>query len=207
MDPRQGKNALAEHKTYKTVPKFSSLSTTNDGFVAVGSDDGQIRLYDSISKVAKTCLPGLGDAIIGMDVTADGSYLLATTRHYLLVIPTSVSGQAKSGFKQSITNKAGAPIKLQLDPTDMARFNIKQLSFTPAHFNTGEGEEEYISTSTGEYVVTWNFSAIKKGQRFHYKSVNNTIGSKSCINSFCAIILSRRLFLFLCYRPSLFDSC
>lgn len=52
------------------------------------------------------------DAIIGMDVTADGSYLLATTAHYLLVIPTNVEGQAKSGFAQSITNKAEAPIKV-----------------------------------------------------------------------------------------------
>lgn len=95
LDPRQGKNALAEHKEYKTTPKFSSLSTTSSGYVAVGADDGQIRLYDSISKVAKTCLPGLGDAIIGMDVTADGTYLLATTKHYLLVIPTAVAGQEK----------------------------------------------------------------------------------------------------------------
>ena len=47
----------------------------------------------------------LGDAIVGLDVTADGSYVLATTKHYLLVIPTQVEGQDKSGFKQSITNK------------------------------------------------------------------------------------------------------
>jgi hypothetical protein len=54
MDPRQaGKNKLAEHKQYKTVPKFSSLATTQSGDVAVGADDGQIRLYNSISKVAK----------------------------------------------------------------------------------------------------------------------------------------------------------
>lgn len=115
-------------------------------------------------------LSSLSDAITGLDVTADGSYVLATTRHYLLVIPTSVEGQEKSGFKQSITAKASAPIKLQLDPTDMATYGIKELHFTPAHFNTGEGQEEYISTSTGEYVVTWNFTAIKKGKRFRYKS-------------------------------------
>jgi hypothetical protein len=36
------------------------MTTTASGNVAVGADDGQIRLYDSISKVAKTCLPGLG---------------------------------------------------------------------------------------------------------------------------------------------------
>jgi hypothetical protein len=58
------------------------------------------------------CSPS--DAITGMDVTADGSYILATTPHYLLVIPTQVEGQVKSGFAQSITAKAQAPIKLQV---------------------------------------------------------------------------------------------
>lgn len=162
-------NKLAEVKQYKTNPKMSSISSTNNGYIAVGADDGQIRLYDSISKVAKTCLPGLGDAIVGLDVTADGSYVLATTKHYLLVIPTSVAGQEKSGFKQSITNKANPPIKLQLDPSDCAMHNIKELNFTPARFNVGEGQEEFISTSTGQFIVMWNFTAIKQGRRFRYK--------------------------------------
>lgn len=104
-----------------------------------------------------------------MDVTADGSYLLATTKHYLLIIPTQVDGQAKSGFAQSITNKAAAPIKLQLDPSDMVRYNISSLHFTAAHFNTGEGQEEFISTSTGPHIITWNFTKIKQGKLLHYK--------------------------------------
>lgn len=66
LDPRQqGSSKLAEHKAYKTVPKFSSIASTAAGDVAVGSDDGQIRLYNSISKVAKTCLPGLGGQCAG----------------------------------------------------------------------------------------------------------------------------------------------
>lgn len=69
MDPRQaGKNKLAEHKQYKTVPKFSSLATTQSGDVAVGADDGQIRLYNSISKVAKVSgeqMPELTCAVSG----------------------------------------------------------------------------------------------------------------------------------------------
>jgi len=170
LDPRQqGKNKLAENKVYKTVPKFNSLATTNDGCVAVGADDGQIRLYDSVSKIAKTALPGLGDAVTGIDVTADGSYVLATTNHYLLVIPTSVKDQDKNGFHKSITSKADAPIKLQLDPADMVKYNIQQLRFTPAKFDLGEDKEQLISTSTGPFIITWNFNKIKKGQRFHYK--------------------------------------
>ncbi len=114
-------------------------------------------------------LLALLDAITGMDVTADGSYILATTPHYLLVIPTAIQGQAKSGFAQSITAKADAPIKLQVSPDDMVHYNISSLNFTPAHFNTGDAQEEFISTSTGNYIITWDFKKIKQGKRFHYK--------------------------------------
>jgi hypothetical protein len=167
LDPRQhGANKLAEHKSYKTNNKFSTLATTSSGDVAVGADDGQIRLYNSISKVAKSCLPGLGDAITGMDVTADGQHVLATTAHYLLVIPTAVEGQAKSGFAQSITAKASAPIKLALDPSDMVQYGIKELNFTPAKFNTGDKQEQFISTSTGPYIITW--SETEQQHRYTY---------------------------------------
>ena len=40
------------------------------------------------------------------------------------------------------------------------------VSFTPAKFNTGVNEEEKtIVTSTGPYVITWNFRRVKNG---HY---------------------------------------
>lgn len=40
------------------------------------------------------------------------------------------------------------------------------VSFTPARFNTGVNEEEKtIVTSTGPYVITWNFRRVKNG---HY---------------------------------------
>ncbi|KAF9018163.1 hypothetical protein BGZ52_004484 [Haplosporangium bisporale] len=40
------------------------------------------------------------------------------------------------------------------------------VSFTPARFNTGANEEEMqIVTSTGPYVITWNFRRVKLGHR------------------------------------------
>lgn len=40
------------------------------------------------------------------------------------------------------------------------------VSFIPARFNTGINEEEmYIVTSTGPYVITWNFRRVKLGHR------------------------------------------
>jgi hypothetical protein len=51
----------------------------------------------------------------------------------------------------------------------MVRYNISSLHFTAAHFNTGEGREEFISTSTGPHIITWNFTKIKQGKLLHYK--------------------------------------
>jgi hypothetical protein len=170
LDPRQsGKNKLAEHKQYQSNRLFQSAATTSSGDVVVGAADGGIYLYNNIGKVAKTYFPGIGDGITNVDVTADGKFVLATTTSYLLVIRTSVPGQAKSGFHQSIAASAEAPMKLQLDPSDIARLGISKVRFTAAHFNIGPDQEEYISTSTGPFIVTWNFRKIQAGQRFQYK--------------------------------------
>lgn len=43
------------------------------------------------------------------------------------------------------------------------------VNFTPAKFNVGEGLEKTIVTSTGPYIVTWNFRAVKAGRFTEYK--------------------------------------
>ena len=54
----------------------------------------------------------------------------------------------------------------------MAKYNITAMSFTTAHFNTGEGHsvEEWIVTSAGHHLITWNFSLIKRDPtKFKYR--------------------------------------
>jgi hypothetical protein len=48
---------------------------------------------------AKTTLPGLGDPIIGIDVTEDGRWILATCRTYIIVIPTDLPN-GNTGFEK-----------------------------------------------------------------------------------------------------------
>ena len=43
-----------------------------------------------------------------------------------------------------------------------------EVSFTPAHFNTGTDAETSIITSTGNYVVSWSFEQVKKGNPYAY---------------------------------------
>ncbi|KAI9001032.1 VID27 cytoplasmic protein [Trametes punicea] len=175
IDPRVSgaKMVDSQFKQYVSRNKFSSVATTEAGKLAVASEKGDIRLFDTIGKNAKTALPPLGDPIIGVDVTADGRWIVATTKTYLLLIDTLIgegryTGQL--GFDRSFpANAKPIPRRLQLRAEHVAYMG-HSVSFTPARFNMGEGKEENaIVTSTGRYVVAWDFAKVKKGHLDKYE--------------------------------------
>ncbi|EJF61218.1 VID27 cytoplasmic protein [Dichomitus squalens LYAD-421 SS1] len=175
IDPRVSGTKMvdSQYKQYVSKNKFSGVATTESGKLAVASEKGEIRLFDSIGKNAKTALPPLGDPIIGIDVTADGRWIVATTKTYLLLIDTLIgegryTGQL--GFDRSFPATAKPiPRRLQLRAEHVAYMG-HSVSFTPARFNMGEGKDENaIVTSTGEYVVAWDFAKVKKGQLDKYE--------------------------------------
>ncbi|RDX55595.1 VID27 cytoplasmic protein [Lentinus brumalis] len=175
IDPRMSGNKMvdSQFKQYVAKNKFSGIATTSAGQLAVASEKGDIRLFDSIGKNAKTALPPLGDPIIGVDVTANGRWIVATTKTYLLLIDTLIgegryTGQL--GFDRSFpANAKPIPRRLQLRAEHVAYMG-HGVSFTPARFNVGEGQEENaIVTSTGQYVVAWDFAKVKKGQLDKYE--------------------------------------
>lgn len=92
IDPRLSGNKLvdSEYKQYASKNDFSAAATTESGRLAVTSNKGEIRLFDSIGKNAKTALPAIGQPIIGVDVSADGRYVVATCKTYLLFIDTKI---------------------------------------------------------------------------------------------------------------------
>ncbi|KAI8853235.1 VID27 cytoplasmic protein-domain-containing protein [Chytridium lagenaria] len=170
IDPRLAGNKLveSESKQYVTKNKFSCAITTGKGELAVASAKGDIRLYNKLNVRAKTHLPGLGDPIIGIDTTENGKYIVATCKNYLLLIAT----EAKDAKDQAISGFS----KLQLRPEHVA-FMGCPVSFTPARFNCGDEEERSIVTSTGPYVITWNFRRVKQGKLDDYtiKKYNETV--------------------------------
>lgn len=174
IDPRLNtKSRVAIDRPYKTDYQFSTISTSLAGGIAIGSDRGEIRLYKQVGQDAKTLLPGLGDPITSIEVSRDGQWLLATTRTYLLLIPTMCSN-GKTGFEHRMAKEKPNPIRLALKANDMAKYGIKQLAFRAAKFNnfTVAGKEEVsIVTSTGDLLIIWNFKRIKKGLRPDYKIV------------------------------------
>lgn len=175
IDPRVSGNKLVESqfKQYASKNDFSAATTTESGKLVVASNKGDIRLFDQIGKNAKTALPALGDPIIGVDVSADGRWLVATCKNYLLLIDTLIGdGRYKGslGFDRSFpADSKPIPRRLQLKPEHVA-YMEDPVSFTPARFNTGIHEaEKSIVTSTGNYVITWNFRMLKQGRTDAYQ--------------------------------------
>ncbi|KAL7410890.1 VID27 cytoplasmic protein-domain-containing protein [Mrakia frigida] len=187
IDPRLAGNKMVESqfKQYVSKNDFSAAATTESGKLAVASNKGDIRLFDSLGKNAKTALPALGDAIIGIDVTADGRWIIATCKTYLLLIDTLIGdGKNKGSYgfdKPFPADSKPIPRRLQLKPEHVQYMNQAgnpPLSFTAARFNSGLGEEEKsIVTSTGKFVITWNFRRVKQGRMDDYKisSYNDTV--------------------------------
>lgn len=178
IDPRLSGNKLvdSELKQYASKNDFSAAATTKQGYIAVASNKGDIRMFDRLGINAKTALPALGDPIIGLDVSADGRWVLATTRTYLLLIDSlqkDGKNEGKLGFEKSFAKDSKPqPRRLGLTPSHVAQFQHETgapLSFTPARFNTGEGKEETtIISATGPFVVTWSLKKVLQGRRDPY---------------------------------------
>lgn len=128
-------------------------------------------MYSDVGKRAKTLLPGLGVGITAIDVTEDGSWMVCTADKFLLCIPTQMpNSPEKTGFNVRMGKDKPVPFKLQLKPQDIRKYNIDHIEFTPAKFNIGENiEEQWIVTSTGPFLITWNFRKVKQGVRDEYK--------------------------------------
>jgi VID27 C-terminal WD40-like domain len=178
VDPRLAGNKLVDTdmKQYASKTGFTTAATTDQGYIAVGSEKGDIRLYDRLGVIAKTNLPALGDPIVGIDVAANGRYVLATSKNYLLLIDTMQKDgkfEGKLGFERAFPKDSKPqPRRLALTPQHVAQFQHETklpIVFTPAKFNTGpSADETTIVTSTGPFVVTWSLKKVLQGKKDPY---------------------------------------
>ncbi|KAJ1914140.1 Vacuolar import and degradation protein 27 [Mycoemilia scoparia] len=181
IDPRlPGQKCVDdEFKMYASKPNFTCAATTESGHIVVAGEKGTVQLFDRIGPRAKTALPALGDSIIGIDVTADGRYLVATCKTYLLLVDTKVQDDPKgrNGFQKSFPkDKKPVPKRLCLQPSHVVYMKSSNansdLTFTPARFNTAPHDSDHahrgerlIVTSSGQFVITWNLNKVLKTGR------------------------------------------
>lgn len=178
LDPRVNKaNKDVVSKVYSANYLFNKIAATLDGNIAVGSKNGEIRLYTKLGQNAKTMLPGMGDSIIGLDLSKDGTWILATTPNYILLIPTKMRN-GKNGFENRMGKEKQKPRKLKLVNSDIVKYNLKEKTFTKATFNNGEKtKESFITASIGSHIVVWKLKSVVKGDLSDYaiKKLNSSI--------------------------------
>ncbi len=155
-------------KDYARGARFTCMATSGEGCVAVGSADGQVRLYSERTLTrAATSIPGLGAPVTAIDVTFDGGWVLATTDKYLMLLKTSYtdakSGKATDGFHSRMGGSAPAPRLLRLRPEDAARTGHAPLAKGKFTWVTEPGRKErWIAASCGSATLLWNFRAVRQ---------------------------------------------
>ncbi|KAK7683941.1 hypothetical protein QCA50_012912 [Cerrena zonata] len=179
IDPRESGSKIVNDSTYKQYKTknngFSTIATTVNGYVAIGSDKGDIKLFDQVGKNARTALPSLGSEITGLEVSKDGRWLLVTYPTFLTLIDNKIGpGQRNAGSigfeKYFDLDKKPTPLRLSIRPEHFS-YMINEtgqdsVKFTKAHFNTGIGStESTIVTSTGKYVIAWSLNDIIKKKK------------------------------------------
>ena len=181
VDPRLAGSKLVDSSLYQyaagTKAGLTTASTTEKGYIAVGAQNGDIRLFDRLGIRAKTALPALGDAIVSVDVSADGRWILATTKNYLLLVDAMQhdgKNEGRLGFEVAFgKDKKPQPRRLALKPQHVAQIQHETktpIAFTAAKFNTGPNvEETSVVTSTGPFIITWSLKGVLKGERDPYK--------------------------------------
>lgn len=178
LDPRLSGDKLveSEYKTYATKNGFSAFGTTENGYIAVASTKGDIRLYDRLGIRAKALLPAIGDNIKHVEVSADGSWLLATCKTYLMLIDLKIKegkNSGKLGFQSSFGKDQLPKVRLlKIAPEHVAYMQAttkQSLDFSKAYFNTGVNvKEQTIVSSSGPYAITWSLKKILRGDAEPY---------------------------------------
>ena len=188
MDGRVNrKNKIVDDKTYGpgASKNFTCISTPSFKAFATGSSDGDIRLYQDISKNAKTLIPCFGDPIRSIDLTKNGDYLLATCDKYLMLINT-LGDKGENGFTTTLKRAKKKPITLKISPEDVVSKGLGEECYTPAKFDINKTNKETIITSSlGQYIIVWNFEDAKNGVKNSYqiKNVNEyVIGNTTKFN-------------------------
>ena len=145
------------------------MASTINGEFLVGSKDGQIRLYDKVGANAKTLLPGIGAPVTGVDVSQDGTWIVATTNRDILVIPT-LCPNGKTGFSTRMGKNKPRPRRLNIRNTDLVKYGLTQAVFTKATFDNGDARHDtHIVSSLGSYIITWRMKDIKRGRLGEYE--------------------------------------
>lgn len=160
--------------------QFTSIATTKSGNIAVGDNNGIIRMYQSPElerlKRSKTNLDQLSDHIRYVDISSDGEWIVWTTKEYLAVVNTIFETEKGKyyGFMKSMGNKKPNALILRVSKALMNENGIQELDFNSGRFDNGPSQNKIIENdlvaSSGNFLFRWNFRKVK----LEYKNENHS---------------------------------
>jgi hypothetical protein len=162
FDPRASAGAV-QRRAYKINCEFSCGATTENGKLAMGSANGALRLYAQPCRAHATLSFQINcgaDPILGIDVSPDEQWLLATCPYYLSVL--NVWARA---FDAPTGRDLPALTRLAISPEHQQRvaryFAGAMPPFTTAKFEVKRGRVVAIVAAIGTALVAWDFRRIE----------------------------------------------
>jgi hypothetical protein len=174
FDPR-AKKAIANRSDYRTDNRFSSGETTQTGHLAMGSENGIVRLYKEpgLTRATVNFSINPGDAaILALDISPDENWVLATCHGYLALFNTVAQSTGKLAFDQAMRGGKSQVRRLELSVWDqhtVARANRGVLPpFANGRFEVRCGRIVAVLASVGTALVSWPFAPIENGHEPRY---------------------------------------
>ena len=158
---------------------FICSATSAKGQLVIGDALGDLRLYggtpgssraakgDAHPKTAKTLLKGSpGAAIVSVDITADGKYVVAATAEAVLVFPLEFTDGAKTSNGCDVRMGANKSDPLRLVPTPQQRAALgTKATFSRVRFDAdpnaiGDQSAHWVVATCGEMILTWRMADV-----------------------------------------------
>jgi hypothetical protein len=159
-DPRVKEGSVSQ-RAYKGNMNFNKIYGGPSESYAIGSKNGQIRLFNGVGGNAKNMIPSLyGDSIKCLDINSSGDFILATCSQYILLIPTFQNGQ--SGYKKTfLKEEKPKPKVLRLSADVISKYNLVDFSFTKASFDEKDHKTESLIIATANnFVAIWTLENV-----------------------------------------------
>lgn len=165
FDPKHKKGGSNALKEYGSNPHFTTVAVREDASYAVGSANGDIRLYDKrFPGSAASKYAAFGDPVLYLESTKDGKWLLATFADYILLVPTLTNEGHDLYSPGSWINDRPEPRRLTVKPEHRKFDKTESFKLANAKFDESKAQhEKFIVSGFGEYIIVWSLNNVIAG--------------------------------------------
>lgn len=169
FDPRASHN-IVNMSQYKGRCGFTCGAVSRNGRMAMGSEDGIVRLYSGSCKSRATVnfqVSVAGDEITAVDISPDETWVLVTCPYHISVFNVHAKSTGKLGFDAAMGKDKPPLTRLTIKPEHQQRvaeyFDGDMPPFSSAKFESKNGKVVSIVAGLGTGLISWDFKRIESG--------------------------------------------